>query len=417
MPPRYAYWTILVDDLPTAFRATHARTCSRPSSGSGKAPRRRDALVRARRSCGTRPRRAGGAREGPQATRPSGATRGGGPAASTATRARRYIDAKKARNVDGASSGSSGEQEDGGTKGPGDRPDRPRPDGPREWKDTPRRAQTGTAARVEGRTTRAQAGAAPRVEGTAAGSATRWARRVEGPAHARPNLNSGASGRTHHAGPKPEPRREWKERPAGTATRWAGRVEGPAPPRPNRNSGASGRTLRRTQARAAPRVESGPPVQRPDGPSGWKDRPPHRPKPPAGRPTGPGAGADRTRRQPSAGPGSGRPAAPSRPRGPRGPSADGRARRPVQAQAGPRRRARGTGRGVSSARCARFHRIRRAHIGRRVMHARPYEQLMTVDYEFAADPGVRRRRRPQAYLAHRRTTCSARASSKRSRWR
>jgi len=28
--------------------------------------------------------------------------------------------------------------------------------------------------------------------------------------------------------------------------------------------------------------------------------------------------------------------------------------------------------------------IRRAHIGRRVMHGRPYEQLMTVDYEYAA---------------------------------
>lgn len=28
--------------------------------------------------------------------------------------------------------------------------------------------------------------------------------------------------------------------------------------------------------------------------------------------------------------------------------------------------------------------IRRAHIGRRVTHGRPYEQLMTVDYEYAA---------------------------------
>jgi hypothetical protein len=28
--------------------------------------------------------------------------------------------------------------------------------------------------------------------------------------------------------------------------------------------------------------------------------------------------------------------------------------------------------------------IRRAHIGRRVTHGRPYEQLMAVDYEYAA---------------------------------
>jgi hypothetical protein len=28
--------------------------------------------------------------------------------------------------------------------------------------------------------------------------------------------------------------------------------------------------------------------------------------------------------------------------------------------------------------------IRRAHIGKRVTHGRPYEQLMTVDYEYAA---------------------------------
>ena len=28
--------------------------------------------------------------------------------------------------------------------------------------------------------------------------------------------------------------------------------------------------------------------------------------------------------------------------------------------------------------------IRRAHVGRRILHGRPYEQLMTVDYEYAA---------------------------------
>jgi hypothetical protein len=28
--------------------------------------------------------------------------------------------------------------------------------------------------------------------------------------------------------------------------------------------------------------------------------------------------------------------------------------------------------------------IRRAHVGRRILHGRPYEQLMTVDYEYGA---------------------------------
>jgi hypothetical protein len=44
--------------------------------------------------------------------------------------------------------------------------------------------------------------------------------------------------------------------------------------------------------------------------------------------------------------------------------------------------------------------IRRAHIGRRVTHGRPYEQLMTVDYEYAAILEFDSVDDLKAYLAH-----------------
>jgi hypothetical protein len=44
--------------------------------------------------------------------------------------------------------------------------------------------------------------------------------------------------------------------------------------------------------------------------------------------------------------------------------------------------------------------IRRAHIGRRIMHGRPYEQLMTVDYEYAAILEFDTRAGLIAYLEH-----------------
>jgi hypothetical protein len=44
--------------------------------------------------------------------------------------------------------------------------------------------------------------------------------------------------------------------------------------------------------------------------------------------------------------------------------------------------------------------IRRAHVGRRVMHGRPYEQLMTVDYQYAAILEFDDADGLKAYLAH-----------------
>ena len=44
--------------------------------------------------------------------------------------------------------------------------------------------------------------------------------------------------------------------------------------------------------------------------------------------------------------------------------------------------------------------IRRAHIGKRVTHGRPYEQLMTVDYEYAAILEFDTLEDLKVYLAH-----------------
>ena len=44
--------------------------------------------------------------------------------------------------------------------------------------------------------------------------------------------------------------------------------------------------------------------------------------------------------------------------------------------------------------------IRRAHVGRRIRHGRPYEQLMTVDYEYAAILEFDTLEDLKAYLAH-----------------
>jgi len=44
--------------------------------------------------------------------------------------------------------------------------------------------------------------------------------------------------------------------------------------------------------------------------------------------------------------------------------------------------------------------IRRAHVGRRVMHGRPYERLMAVNYEYAALLEFEDLAQLEAYLAH-----------------
>ena len=99
MPPRFAYWTILVDGQPTAFRAAEVdELLPDVEAHAGQAARRRDEMVRARAAVavarrGARPAATRATPSAPTAawcrqTRRTGAARAGGPAANTAIRAR-----------------------------------------------------------------------------------------------------------------------------------------------------------------------------------------------------------------------------------------------------------------------------------------------------------------------------------------
>ena len=170
MPPRFAYWTILVGGLPTAFRAAEREELlptfkrlqeKHPDAvmqwfSRGKlweSPEAaREALMRERME--ERPRDRG------RDWRPGGEHR---------DPRQKYIDAKKARNQDRRKERFERRQEGKGPARPEGRPQGPaRPDKPREWNDRPR-------------------------------------------------------------GPKPEGRREWKDRPPGP--RPSGPRSGPRPPR------------------------------------------------------------------------------------------------------------------------------------------------------------------------------------------
>ncbi|HET9272021.1 MAG TPA: hypothetical protein VFO31_27775, partial [Vicinamibacterales bacterium] len=182
MPPRFAYWTILVGGLPTAFRAaereellpTYKRLQEKHPDAvmqwfsRGKLwespAAAREALIRERME--ERPRDRG------RDWRPGGEHR---------DPRQKFIDAKKARNQDRRKERFERRQEG---KGPA-RPDRPtRPDAPREWKDRPR---------------------GPKPEGR-----REWKDRPPGP---RPEGRREWKDRP--SGPKPEGRREWKDRPPG----------------------------------------------------------------------------------------------------------------------------------------------------------------------------------------------------------
>jgi hypothetical protein len=61
--------------------------------------------------------------------------------------------------------------------------------------------------------------------------------------------------------------------------------------------------------------------------------------------------------------------------------------------------------------------IRRAHVGRRVLNGRPYEQLMTVDYEYAAILEFDTAQTSPRTSPTRARRPGARSSSKPSTWR
>jgi 23S rRNA pseudouridine2605 synthase len=207
VPPRFAYWTILVGGLPTAFRAAERAELlptfkrlqeKHPDAvmqwfSRGKlweSPEAaREALIRQRME--ERPRDRG------RDWRPGGEHR---------DPRQKYIDAKKARNQDRRKERFERRQEG---KGPA-RPDRPpRPEGPAGWKDRPR---------------------GPKPEGR-----REW--------------------RDRPSGPKPEGRREWNERPRGP--RPPGKPSGSRPSGP-RPSGPRPPGSRPSGPRSGPRPPRGP---------------------------------------------------------------------------------------------------------------------------------------------------------------
>jgi len=234
MPPRFAYWTILVGGLPTAFRATErdellptfkrllekhpdavmqwfarGRLWESPEAA-------REALMRDRMD--DRPRERG------RDWRPGGQHR---------DPRQKFIDAKKARNLDRRKQRFERRQD--GEKGTGRPPDRvgherptsSRPDGPRDWKERP------TGPKGEGRRDWKQRPTAPKADG-------------------RPDS------RGRPTGPKAEGPRDWKQRPAGPKADgrrdWKDRPRGPRPP--GKPTGGPG-TARPTGPRA-PRDPRGP---------------------------------------------------------------------------------------------------------------------------------------------------------------
>ena len=238
MPPRFAYWTILVGGLPTAFRAAEREellpTFKRLQEKNPDAIMRwftrgklwdspeaaRAALIEERQ--GERPARGRDWRPGGQHRDPR----------------QKYIDAKKARNVDRRKQRFERRQNDGGAPTPDDRPPRPRPpgsrpDGPSGWKDRPHGQKP--EARRE------------------------WSDRPRGP---KPEGRREWNDRPR--GPKPAGRSEWKDRPTGPKApgsrpegpqAWKDRPRGPRPPGKPGGFG-SGRP-------AGPR-----PARRPPGPRG-----------------------------------------------------------------------------------------------------------------------------------------------------
>jgi 23S rRNA pseudouridine2605 synthase len=207
VPPRFAYWTILVGGLPTAFRAAErAELLPTFKRLQEKHP---DAVMQwfsrgklwespeAAREAHWRQRREDRPRDRGRDWRPGGEHR---------DPRQKYIDAKKARNQDRRKERFERRQEG---KGPA-RPDRPpRPEGPAGWKDRPR---------------------GPKPEGR-----REW--------------------RDRPSGPKPEGRREWNERPRGP--RPPGKPSGSRPSGP-RPSGPRPPGSRPSGPRSGPRPPRGP---------------------------------------------------------------------------------------------------------------------------------------------------------------
>ena len=254
MPPRYAYWTILVGGLPTAFRA--AERDELLPTFKRLQEKHPDAVMRwfSRGALWDSPEAARAAGR-PQDTERPARSRDWRPGGEHRDPRQKFIDAKKARNLDGrkkrferrqqGDGGGRPDEPQGGKGRPpisGARPLRPRPEGRGE---SPARLDRPAGARPSGPSS--------------------WSDRAPKPA--------GREWKDRPTGPKPEGRREWKDRPTGP---------------------------------------------KPEGRREWKDRP-AAPKPEGRREWGDRPRGPRPPGAPSGGHGTGRPPAPRPPRGPRGP--------------------------------------------------------------------------------------------------
>ena len=214
MPPRFAYWTILVGGLPTAFRAAERAellpTFKRLQEKHPEAVMQwfsrgklwdspdaaREALMRER--MGNAP-----ARDRGRDWRPGGEHR---------DPRQKFIDAKKARNQDRRKQRFERRHKDD-TGVPERSPDRSgptRPDAPRGWAARP------SGPKPEGRRDWKDRPAGPKPEGR-----RDWKDRPAGP-----KPEGRRDWKDRPAGPKPEGRRDWKDRPAGPS-----RPDGPRAPR------------------------------------------------------------------------------------------------------------------------------------------------------------------------------------------
>ena len=234
MPPRFAYWTILVGGLPTAFRAAERAellpTFKRLQEKHPEAVMQwfsrgklwdspeaaREALLRER--MGEMPPRNRG-----RAWRPGGEHR---------DPRQKFIDAKKERNQDRRKQRFERRQKDdagppertpdrtgparpAGPAGWSARPRGPKPGGPPAWKDRP------AGSKPEGRREWKDRPAGPKPEGR-----REWKDRPAGP-----KPEGRREWKDRPAGPKPEGRREWKDRPSGPSRpAGPGRPTGPRAP-------------------------------------------------------------------------------------------------------------------------------------------------------------------------------------------
>ncbi|HWN84946.1 MAG TPA: hypothetical protein VNN99_07345 [Vicinamibacterales bacterium] len=219
MPPRYAYWTILVGGLPTAFRA--AERDELLPTFKRLQEKHPDAVMRwfSRGALWDSPEAARAAGRPQDAERPA-RSRDWRPGGEHRDPRQKFIDAKKARNLDGrkkrferrqqGDGGGRPNEPQGGNERPpisSARPLRPRPEGRGE---SPARRDRPAGARPSGPSS--------------------WSDRAPKPA--------GREWKDRPAGPKPEGRREWGDRPRGPRPPGApsgghgtGRPPAPRPPR------------------------------------------------------------------------------------------------------------------------------------------------------------------------------------------